>query len=91
MSELSCSSCNQSKAQATSAPDPQTGSIVLLFNPRTQKWHEHFVWIAGGRRLMGLTPIGRATIERLKINQDRLLIARSLWIKAGYHPPDIAD
>jgi hypothetical protein len=84
---LSCSSCNLSKGQATKAEDPQTGQETPLFNPRTQKWRGHFVWIDGGLRLQGITAVGRATIFRLKINQDRLVRARKNWIIAGNHPP----
>jgi hypothetical protein len=74
---LACPTCNQSKAQATAAPDPQTGETTPLFNPRTQQWSDHFVWIDGGLRLQGRTPTGRATISRLQINQERLIVARS--------------
>lgn len=84
---LSCPNCNQSKARAVSAPDPDTQAVIMLFNPRTQKWSDHFAWIDGGQRLRGLTATGRATIERLKINQDRIVVSRALWIRAGNHPP----
>jgi HNH endonuclease len=84
---LSCATCNQSKSQVTSAVDPETGNEVGLYNPRTQQWSDHFMWIDGGLQVRGLTPIGRATVKRLKMNQDRLIIARSLWISAGLHPP----
>lgn len=84
---LACGNCNLSKAHAKSAPDPETGEVVLLFNPRTQIWSEHFEWTADGTRLKGRTPTGRATIERLKINQDRVVDARVLWVFAGVHPP----
>jgi hypothetical protein len=84
---LSCPNCNQSKARAVSAFDPDTQAITVLFNPRTQKWADHFAWIDGGQRLKGLTATARATIERLKINQDRVVVSRTLWIRAGNHPP----
>jgi len=84
---LACPTCNLSKARATSAPDPLTGVTVPLFHPRTQRWHNHFRWIENGRRIQGLTPTGRATVERLRMNQGRLVVARSLWIKAQCHPP----
>jgi len=61
--------------------------MVLLFNPRTQMWSEHFKWMPNGTILRGLTPTGRATIERLKINQDRVVDARTRWVFAGLHPP----
>ncbi|MBL1137809.1 MAG: HNH endonuclease [Chloroflexi bacterium] len=84
---LSCSSCNLSKAVATSAKDPETDTVVPLFNPRINHWYEHFEWSENGLILLGKTPIGRATIERLKMNQERLIRARSNWIEAGNHPP----
>jgi hypothetical protein len=85
---LACPTCNLSKGVATSSADPETGEEVSLFNPREHVWQEHFEWIDGGRRIRGLTPIGRATVVRLAMNLDRVIVARSLWIRAGLHPPD---
>lgn len=84
---LSCSSCNLSKATVTSALDPQTGEIVPLFNPRQQSWDDHFEWMDGGLRIQGKTPVGRVTVERLKLNQQRMVRARHNWIVSGNHPP----
>jgi hypothetical protein len=41
----------------------------------------------GGLTLQGKTPTGRATIERLKMNQERVVRARRNWMNAGNHPP----
>lgn len=84
---LACANCNLSKAQATTGIDPQTDEISTLFHPRKQIWSEHFQWIDGGLRLMGLTSVGRATVVRLKINMDRVINARAFWIAIGVHPP----
>jgi hypothetical protein len=84
---LSCPTCNMSKALATSAADPETGGVMPLFNPRLQVWAEHFMWIGNGTMLRGLTPIGRATVARLKMNRDRLVDARQIWVAVGEHPP----
>src|SRR5262249_17016365 len=84
---LACSSCNLSKATAISATDPNTAATVPLFNPRKQYWTVHFEWIDGGERLLGKTPTGRATIQRLVMNRERIVIARRVWIRAGDHPP----
>ena len=84
---LSCPSCNLSKARATSAVDPETEETVPLFNPRTQTWSEHFAWSQNGQLLRGLTSSGRATIVRLRMNQPRIVEARSIWVLAGVHPP----
>jgi hypothetical protein len=88
---LACPTCNLSKATATAGLDPETKETVTLFNPRTQNWREHFRWIDGGRRVQGLTPTGRATVERLRMNQDRVIVARALWVKANWHPPTLDD
>lgn len=84
---LSCPSCNFSKGRATQANDPVTNQVVFLYNPRNQRWQDHFIWVEGGLRVEGLTPQGRATINRLKMNQPRLIRARQNWIRAKNHPP----
>ncbi len=86
---LSCSSCNLSKATFTTGVDADTGVEAALFNPRIQTWSEHFEWIDSGLRLRGKTAVGRVTITRLKMNQQRLIRARRNWIIAGNHPPEI--
>jgi hypothetical protein len=84
---LACSHCNQSKFTAMKAIDPEGGASVRLFNPRLDQWDEHFEWIDLGIHMVGKTAIGRATIQRLKLNHERFILARKLWIIAGVHPP----
>lgn len=86
---LACSSCNFSKGILTSTIDPRTSLIVALYNPRTQKWDEHFAWSEDGLTIIGLTPTGRATVARLKMNQPRIIEARTIWVRAGVHPPTL--
>lgn len=88
---LACASCNLSKQDSTSGTDPETGDISDLFNPRIQVWTEHFTWIDDGCRILGLTATGRATVERLGFNQDRIVHARWYWVRAGAHPPGSMD
>ncbi len=86
---LACPLCNRYKGDKTTATDPETGETVPLFNPRTQKWAEHFQWIENGLRVIGLTPIGRATVAALHLSDDPdALEVRSYWILAGWHPPE---
>lgn len=85
---LACASCNLSKATAISAIDPDTETTAPLFNPRLQMWSDHFEWVDNDVRIGGKTASGRATVLRLKMNQDRLLRARRNWIRSGNHPPD---
>lgn len=83
----SCGSCNRFKSDFAHAVDPETGETVSLYNPRIQIWEEHFVWSEDGLTVIGLTPIGRATIKRLNMNKTRYIIARRRWVAAGWHPP----
>lgn len=61
--------------------------MVSLFHPHRQVWEEHFKWSEDGTELVGLTPIGRATIAALKMNCPQLIRVRRMWVKVGEHPP----
>jgi hypothetical protein len=56
-----------------------------LFNPRRHKWARHFRW--DGPVLVGLTPIGRATVVVLEINLDYRVAFRQRLIEEGVFPP----
>lgn len=85
---LSCRLCNETKGVLTEAIDPQIGVLVPLFNPRTQVWAENFAWSNDGTRVIGRTPVGRATVAALSLNSRLRVRARALWVKAGWHPPE---
>lgn len=84
---LACRSCNEFKGDATEATDPLTGETFPLFNPRQQKWSDHFAWSSDGTRVEGLTATGRATIVRLQMNNSVIIAARWRWTISGWHPP----
>lgn len=84
---LACSLCNDSKLDRIAAPDPVTGQLTRLFDPRRQSWNEHFRWTSAGDRIIGLTAAGRATVAALKLNRPSLVIARRAWVAVGWHPP----
>ncbi|WP_174763115.1 HNH endonuclease [Anabaena sp. UHCC 0187] len=84
---LACRSCNEFKSDAVESIDPLSGETIQLFNPRKQKWADHFGWSADGTRLEGINAIGRTTIVKLRINNPIILIARKRWVISGWHPP----
>lgn len=89
---LACRRCNERRYNFTTCFDPQTGEEVAVFNPRLQKWTDHFIWTADGLKVVGITSIGRATCDRLDLNDDFhnqgfIQASRQLWIQAGWHPP----
>ena len=48
--------------------DPVDGNEVRLFHPRKDNWQNHFAWSDDSSQIIGLTAIGRATINTLKMN-----------------------
>ena len=81
---LACPTCNRHKAVRQSAPDPESGQIVPLYHPRQQEWSAHFGWDKDVSRVVGLTPIGRATLEALHMNRLQMVRLRRLWAKMGH-------
>lgn len=84
---LACELCNQAKWAKTEAIDPVTTEASALFNPREQRWEEHFTWNEAGTEIVGLTPCGRATVVSLQLNNALAVTVRGNWVRAGWHPP----
>lgn len=83
----SCQGCNNRKYNHTEAIDPVTNAIAPLFHPRSQRWEDHFQWNPSQTLLTGLTPTGRATVEKLKLNRKGVVNLRHLLVLIGEHPP----
>ncbi|HEX9732890.1 MAG TPA: HNH endonuclease [Thermoanaerobaculia bacterium] len=84
---LSCQGCNNRKFISIEAEDPVNGLIVPLFHPRRDRWGDHFAWNADFTRIVGLTPTGRATVEKLQLNRVGVVNLRRVMLIAGLHPP----
>ena len=83
---LSCQGCNNRKYTSTQATDPVSGETVPLFNPREHRWFEHFAWSHDFNQIIGITSIGRATVEKLQLNREGVVNLRRLLRVAGEHP-----
>lgn len=88
---LACPTCNRYKAHRQSATDPVTNEQVPLFHPNHQQWKDHFTWDNDMTDVIGLTPVGRATIAALRMNRQQLTRLRGMWIKLGKHPPETIE
>ena len=84
---LACFHCNNHKGPNIAGVDPVTGQIARLYNPRRDRWVEHFAW--RGPALTGTTPIGRATVEVLEVNLRHRVVHRQSLIDEGVFPPGI--
>ena len=76
-----CAFCNAFKGSNVAGYDPETDALVPLYNPQADRWSDHFAW--RGPTLVGKTPIGRATIEVLRINLRDRVEHRRLLAAAG--------
>jgi hypothetical protein len=84
---LSCRYCNRFKGPNLAGVDPVTRRIVPLFNPRRNRWKAHFRWV--GPRVVGLTPLGRATVIVLRMNSERSVELRAALVDEGAFPPEV--
>jgi 5-methylcytosine-specific restriction endonuclease McrA len=82
---LSCFRCNSFKGSDISSIDEVTRKLTPLFNPRRLKWSRHFRW--EGPYLVGLTAIGRVTVELLQINDPFRVQVREDLMEEGLFPP----
>ena len=85
---LACEGCNSQKHTKVYAFDPVSGNLVPLFHPRRQRWDEHFAWNAGFSLVVGITPIGRATVDALQLNREGVVNLRRMLYIFGEHPPE---
>lgn len=81
---LSCPTCNIRKGSDIAGADPETGSPTFLYNPRTQKWDEHFELDKG--YIIGLRSEGRLTVDLLRFNDIERVTERIELTNLGTYP-----
>lgn len=83
---FACYRCNLHKGSRTRVVDPLSGELGPLFNPRSDRWDEHFAWDEAGLHIHGLTTVGRATVTALNMNNSVIIDARRNWVRLGWRP-----
>lgn len=83
-----CPHCNHDKRQLTLAVDPRTRRYAPIFNPRIDRWEDHFGWSADRLEIRGRSATGRATVRLLHMNRSVARHIRYLLLLAGEHPAD---
>ncbi len=77
-----CFHCNLHKGPNIASLDPPgSGTLVPLYNPRIDVWADHFSW--NGSELSGISPVGRATITVLAINDPLAVAVRESLLAEG--------
>jgi HNH endonuclease len=88
---LACWVCNLKKGPNLTGIDPRSKRITPLFNPRKDRWADHFAFSVGtsvalGIEVRGLTAIGRTTTLVLGMNTEtRQMVRYELW-REGVRP-----
>ena len=81
---LSCVLCNRYKGSDIASVDPPTGRITQLFNPRQDRWTEHFrIEVA---QIIPTSSVGRVTVLILKLNATERMAERLLLQDLGRYP-----
>lgn len=83
-----CAPCNQAKGSDISSVDWETGKLVPLFNPRLDRWRDHFRLHLP--YIVGVTPVGIVTARILKFNSSDRLLERDELVEAGAYPSESA-
>ena len=83
-----CSYCNRNKGSDIGSIVWETQEFCRFFNPRTDKWSDHFR--LDGVRIIATTPIGEVTSHILDFNHVDRLIEREALDALGYYPSSAA-
>jgi hypothetical protein len=75
---LACGACNRKKGPNIAGLDPATALVTPLFNPCHERWADHFRW--DGPAIVGISPVGRATVDLLELNEQFRVAAREALI-----------
>ena len=83
---LACRSCNLRKGTRVSGIVLDLNNEVQFFHPRQNLWGEHFQIDTEAGMIIGITAIGKVTVENLDMNSSAQVAARKLWIRLGLFP-----
>lgn len=81
---LACLDCNLAKGSDLGSLAAKSGQLTPFFNPRKDKWTEHFR--LNGARIVPLTESGEVTSRILAFNSAKRLLKRREIALAGRYP-----
>lgn len=79
------SAYNLFKSDFETGPDAESQAEVALCHPRRDVWEQHF-GVNEGAAIVGITPVGRATVVRLQMNRSLHITAHRRWRELGLFP-----
>ena len=85
---LACVFCNRYKGSDIASLAPETGELVRFYNPRVDRWREHFR--LNGVVIKPLTEIGEATVRILQMNHNDQILERQVLSRRRRYPSEAA-
>jgi hypothetical protein len=79
-----CAVCNRAKGSDVGSIVPHTGGFVRFFNPRIDRWAEHFT--LAGLTIVAISEIGQVTTRILDFNHSDRLLERQTLSEVGRYP-----
>jgi len=78
---LSCVRCNSYKGPNIAGLSPTSRELTRLYHPRQDNWNDNFAF--SGPTIVGLSEIGKTTIELLQMNHPDYIALRESLIAEG--------
>jgi hypothetical protein len=79
-----CAFCNRHKGSDIASLSTETGTLVRFFNPRVDRWAEHFQ--PDGFDINPATEIGKVTARILHFNDEERVLERRELSAVGRYP-----
>lgn len=86
---FACDVCNRNKGSDLGSLSPD-GVLTRFFNPRTDRWGDHFALAEDGVTIVARTEIGQVTERILKLNVQPRLLERAVLRETSSYPPPLA-
>lgn len=83
---FSCLPCNRSKGSDLGSLAPETRELTRFFDPRRDRWDEHFALADDGATVEPRTPVGAVTITILGLNTTERVLERQALRAIGRYP-----
>ena len=81
---FACLACNRNKGTDVASIKPMTGEAVRLFDPRRDRWADHFK--LSGATIDPLSETAAATIRILRLNAPERVAERRILQALGRYP-----
>jgi hypothetical protein len=86
---LACVFCNQARGSDVGSFHRETNAFVRFFNPRSDRWADHFELI--GSRIQATSLIGEVTLRILGFNSGERILERKTLQELGRYPNGVAQ